>query len=488
MHNVLVIHTDQHHIGCMGAYGNTQIKTPNLDALAADSVRYNNSFCSFPVCTPSRYSLLSGLYVREHGGSSNHCTLSDDIPTFATLLRDAGYHTKAVGKMHFAPTYLDVGFSEMELSEQDGPGRWDDDYHRYLLLHGLIDYNDMQDQRSEYRDLAPDEYWEKSGALESNLPEKYHSTTWIGDRAVASIDKWSSDQPELLMVGFIKPHHPFDPPAPWTDMYNPDELELLPGWTDACLADDFVFHKGYFPHDKLTEATLRQVMAFYYASISQIDRQVGLIIDKLKEKGLYEQTMIVFTSDHGDYMGFHHMLLKGNHLYEPLAKVPLLIKFPEELSAGTVDDRLVNNIDIAPTILRQNGLAVPFRMKGFDLSETQTGHETIFSEGRPDCRIVMARNRRYKLIRSFEENSKSVNLFFDLEKDPLEMDNRINDPAYAAEIAKLGTAIENWKAETPYKPHHLDKAAPEVTRTCNYFDITSTDLQARYDEAFHAMD
>ena len=110
--NVLIIHADQHRIDCLGAYGNKDIRTPNIDALAADGVRYDNSFCPHPVCTPSRYSLLSGLYVHEHRGWTNHTTLAPDIETFPKILRQAGYRTAAVGKMHFTPTYLDVGFDE----------------------------------------------------------------------------------------------------------------------------------------------------------------------------------------------------------------------------------------------------------------------------------------------------------------------------------------------------------------------------------------
>ena len=153
--HILIVHTDEHRIDCLGASGNKEIKTPHIDSLAADGVRFNNSFCSFPVCTPSRYSLLSGLPVHEHQGWDNHCTLRPGTPTFASVLRQAGYATKAVGKMHFAPTYLDVGFAQMELAEQDGPGRWDDDYHRYLRQLGLVDANDLEDQRSEYRRGAP---------------------------------------------------------------------------------------------------------------------------------------------------------------------------------------------------------------------------------------------------------------------------------------------------------------------------------------------
>ncbi|HUT18297.1 MAG TPA: sulfatase-like hydrolase/transferase, partial [Anaerolineae bacterium] len=130
--SILIIHADQHRFDCLGTYGNPDVQTPNIDALAADAVRYVNAFCPFPVCTPSRYSLLSGLYVHQHLGWNNHCTLPHGIATFPGILRESGYRTAAVGKMHFTPAYLDVGFDRMQLAEQDGPGRYDDDYHRWL--------------------------------------------------------------------------------------------------------------------------------------------------------------------------------------------------------------------------------------------------------------------------------------------------------------------------------------------------------------------
>src|SRR6056297_1648947 len=134
--NFLIILSDEHRKDCIGAYGNKDIKTPHLDSIAADGVVYENCFCTLPVCTPSRYSFLTGLYVHQHMGWSNHSSLPPKIPKFPAELKKAGYKTKAVGKMHFTPTYQDVGFEEMELAEQVGPGRLDDDYHRYLRAKG----------------------------------------------------------------------------------------------------------------------------------------------------------------------------------------------------------------------------------------------------------------------------------------------------------------------------------------------------------------
>ncbi len=451
--HILIIHNDQNRIDCLGAYGNKQIKTPHIDSLAADGLRFNNSFCAFPVCTPSRYSLLSGLPVHEHQGWNNRCTLPPGTATFVSVLRQAGYATKAVGKMHFTPTYLDVGFEQMELAEQDGPGRWDDDYHRYLRQLGLVDANDLEDQRSEYRKGARRIYWDTFGALPSNLPEKDYSTTWIAGRAMETLQKWTADRPALLMVGFIKPHHPFDPPEPWAHMYDPDKITLLPGWTPQMFPYDV---KGYFTNANLTEAAVRRCAAYYYASISEIDYQVGRMLALLKSKGLYKDTMIIFTSDHGEYLGFHHQLLKSGEMYDPLAKVPLIVKLPGNRNAGSVMDKLVSNIDLGPTILKFAGCNVPPAMKGLDLTDPSATRDVVFCETRES---VMARTQTRKLI--YHTSNPAGSLFFDLQQDPLEMTNAYGAPAFKKDTEALVKAIEAWRPNKPGKAY-VDDNAPQI--------------------------
>ncbi|HOH31532.1 MAG TPA: sulfatase-like hydrolase/transferase, partial [Candidatus Hydrogenedentes bacterium] len=427
-------------------------------------MRFENSFCPYPVCTPSRYSLLSGRYVHEHRGSNNHCTLAPDIATFPRLLRDAGYKTRSVGKMHFTPTYLDVGFEEMCLAEQDGPGRWDDDYHRALMREGLVDFNDLEDQRDEYRTRARQEYGDAFGALPSNLPEAWHTTTWIGDRAAEALEGWTGGG-NLLMAGFVKPHHPFDPPKLWQDAYDPDKLTLLPGWTETCFEHDLNLHRGYFPHEKLTESALRRIMAYYYATIEQIDAQVGRMVAILKRKGLYDTTMILYTSDHGEYMGFHHMLLKGNHMYDPLAKVPLLIKYPESAPgiAGEkrrgISNALVTNLDVAPTVLFQAGIPPADIMRGNNLAAPGPEREMVFCEcGRGR---VMSRTRTHKLLLDQVRNEA---LFFDLEADPLEMKDLSSDRDNRAEMRRHRKAIKEWRPFEQMPEPYLDENAPVIDR------------------------
>ena len=456
--NILVLHVDQHRYDCLGLLGNQDVKTPNIDRLAEDSAVYTNSFCSYPVCTPSRYSLLSGTYGHQHLGWTNHSTLVPGLETFPSVLRANGYSTKAVGKMHFTPTYLDVGFSDMELAEQNGPGRFDDDYHRYLLGKGLVDKTDLTDQEFEFREQAPSEYWETFGAMESGLAEKDHSTTWIADRAVETLQTWT-EEGHCMMVGFIKPHHPFDPPAPWSRMYDPDALQLLAGWTEQCLAADQAKSKGYFENRLLNEESLRRVMAFYYATISQIDYQVGRIVSVLKDKGIYDNTMIVFTSDHGDYMGYHHMLLKNNHMYEPLVRVPLIIKYPESNDSRR-DDRLVSNVDVAPTILAAAGFDPGSYMQGLDLRSEESSRDYVVTENRFG-REYMVRDQRYKLLLA---ETQADCMLFDLEADPYELTNLYKEPAWQHKVRELRDFLASWMLfETPISPY-VDEEAPVISK------------------------
>ena len=455
--NILIIHADQHRIDCVGAYNNNDIQTPNIDKLAKEGVLYHNSYCPNPVCTPSRYSLISGMYVHEHKGWSNHSTLNPNIETFPDILKNAGYKTKAVGKMHFAPTYLDVGFEEMVLAEQDGPGRWDDDYHRDLMKNDLVDINDLEDQLKEYRKNAPEEYWKSFGTAATNLPDEFYSTNWIANHAVGTIEKWD-ELGNMLMVGFIKPHHPFDPPGKWVKMYDPDKLELLPGWIEKAIGYDTEQNPGYFTNAELDKDALRKSMAYYYASITQIDFEIGRMIKVLKDNGLYDNTIIIYTSDHGEHLGYHHQILKSGYVYESIMRVPLIIKFPKNQYAGTKNYKLVSNIDLAPTILNTAGLKAPKTMSGHNLTDDSFDREYVFAHASFGNQ-AMARSKQYKLIQ--KRNGKS--LFFDLKTDPLEMTNLFDDKNYQDEIKSHLQAIINWQGvESLIAENYLDNDAPTI--------------------------
>ena len=460
--NILLLHADQHRADTIGCYGNPEVNTPHIDKLAQDGTRYDQSFCCFPICTPSRYSLLSGRYVHEHCGWSNFSTLNPSLATFPQLLRANGYRTTAIGKMHFTPTYLDVGFDRMLLAEQAGEGRWDDDYHRALRAAGFVDAVDLIDQTREFSQYKHDDLQLEMVSCRSNLPEELHSSTWIGNQCLQEIEQWDPAGGNLLMAGFIKPHHPQDPPEPWDGMYNANAMTLLAGTTEHFFDRDIDYHDN--PRGSARENSdeqLRYFLAMYYANISQVDHQIGRIIKRLKEQNVYDNTLIIYTSDHGEYAGFHRMILKCGYPYDPIMRVPLIIKYPHDIAQQRVDTRLVNNIDIMPSILDCAGLITPDELPGKALKKDGVGHTNIFAEyGCEESNTghtVMARNKTHKLI---ECNNGKESLLFDLQEDPHETKNLYRDPTYAAVKTSLQDAITKWRGEEWKQDIYLNHQAP----------------------------
>ncbi len=473
--NVLVIMADQHRFDCIGSYGNEDVKTPNIDALANNGVQFNNSFCPYPICTPSRYSMLTGLYVHQHLGYGNSSTVPEGLATYPKVLRDAGYNTKVVGKMHTTPVYYDVGFDEELLAEQ-GHGQFLDDYNRYLRANNLCDESEVMKMMAG----APLSYFKTLGCQESNLPEEHHVTTWVADKSVETIENWDNESNNLLLTSFVNPHNPFTPPAPWSEMYNPDDLTLLDGWTSECLERDMQCHDSmnYHTYNEVSESQIRKLMAMYYGSISQIDNQIGRMIDTLKKKGLYDNTIIIYTSDHGEFMGFHHLHAKHNYMYDVLTKTPFIIKWQNQKSAGTISDELINNVDIAPTLIDACDLEIPRTMSGFSIKENDKVRDFVYSEQHlKDQRMIRTKTR--KLIMCKDDSNS---LYFDLEKDPTEMINLYKDEKYSAEIAELKEKFYKWRIYDVNSVGHQDLTAniakagnsirednPEVAKSKEYF-------------------
>lgn len=480
--DVLVILTDQQRFDTIAALGNEAIATPNLDALAADSLRFRQAFCPSPLCVPSRHSLLTGLYPHQHLGRANRLGLPPGLPTFPRLLGESGYDRAAVGKMHFTPTYADAGFARMRLAEQDGDGRFADDYHRELADAGLVDALDMIDQRAEYRVRAPEWYWRSFGAASSNLPERWHSTTWIAEAALRELDGWAGRGGHLLMAGFIKPHHPFDPPRAWLDRYSPDALPLPPGWLPEVPPRDRAFGPRYLPDENLTERRLRRITAHYYASISHLDHHIGRLIAALRARGRYDRTMIVFTSDHGEFLGFHHLLLKHNHPYDPVMRVPLLIKPPAGEATPADRDDLVSLVDIAPTIVARCGAGPPSHWPGHALLDAPAPREVVMAELAEG--YYMVRSRRHKLIVAPPGRQ---NLLFDLTLDPDELTDRYPDDGYRTVREELTARLHRWMLHEAVAPPYRDDAAPCVPSHTGHTDhaVRVAAVRERLDRQVH---
>lgn len=432
--NILWICTDQQRFDTIGALGNPHVRTPNIDRLVAEGVAFRHAYCQSPICTPSRASFLTGMYPSSvHGCTNGNEHWAEAAPLVTRLLADAGYDCGLAGKLHLAGAY---GRIEPR-PEEDG----------YRVFHWSHHPQDDWEEGHDYADWV-----HSQGAVLAQLyehpeeiPPVLHQTTWCADKAIEFIEE-ARDRPWLMSVNTFDPHAPFDPPREYLDRYDPDSLPG-PLFQQSDLAAQAKLAGIDFQTTASKPETFdaKAIQAAYYAMIELIDENVGRMLAALERTAQRENTVVIFTSDHGEALGDHGLLLKGCRFYEGLVRVPLIFACPGRFQAGLVSNALVELTDIAPTLLEMCGLAVPERMQGRSLSPILTGEsdphqhrDFVRSEyyralnpevpHRPDfggTYATMIRDVRYKLV---AYHGHEIGELFDLEADPGEFQNLWDDP------------------------------------------------------------
>jgi arylsulfatase A-like enzyme len=435
--NILWICTDQQRFDTVGALGNPYIHTPNIDRLVRNGVAFRNAFCQSPICTPSRASFLTGRYPSSiHGCMNGNDHWDEAAPLVTTRLAGAGYDCGLAGKLHLAgaqgriePRPVDDGYRVFHWSHHPQDD-WQQD-------HAYADWIHSQGQVLAELYKHPE-----------NIPPSLHQTTWCADRAIDFIAE-EREGPWLMSVNPFDPHAPFDPPQEYLDRYDPDSL---PGpWFRE---SDLAAQAKLAGIDFQTTArepesfSIRKIQAAYYAMIELIDHNVGRLLGALERNDQLENTVVVFTSDHGESLGDHGLLLKGCRFYEGLVRVPLIFSWPARFRSGLISDALVELTDIAPTLLEICGLAVDERLQGRSLVSLLSGasdpyHHRDFvraeyyrvlnpdTPGRDDFEgtyATMIRDNRYKLI---NYHGHQIGELFDLQTDPWEFSNLWDDADYA---------------------------------------------------------
>lgn len=402
--NVLFFITDQQRADHLGCAGNPILKTPNLDRLASEGVRFSSAYVASPTCMPNRACIMTGQYpnmcVRAYGVNLNSL---EHLPKFPDILRKQGYVTKAIGKMHFNYWARDfTSFKSVEVIN-----RWISKNKRKSLIenfpkpycgfddvellagHGDLcvgHYSEWLEERAP--EYAKQIYGKMTTLLdhtyrESFLPEEHYPTSYCTDRAIDFLEKHAKgdngDKPFLLYVSYPDPHHPCTPPGKWGDMYKPEDIELPKSFNDK---ENIKNHKFIGPrsdHPQFgrmlfhtsSEEEVRGFTAKTYGMLSMIDDSVGQILAALEKLGLADNTMIVYTSDHGDMMGDHGMILKGFMGFNGIFNVPLIWKVPGITPKGVVSDSLVSSVDLAPTILNLSNInkkKIPLDIQGVDIT------------------------------------------------------------------------------------------------------------------------
>ncbi len=435
--NVILIMADQHRWDCTGYAGNPDLRTPNLDALAAHGVSFPQTICQCPQDVTSRNTLLSGQYPATHGVWSDDAEFSAGTPTLPAVLHDAGYNTAHIGKMHGLGTQTSRSFDVVRLAEQGGRAGYTDDYHLWLRQQQAIDQVDAW-ETMEATNL-PGNYKNAFGAVPSNLPESLHSTTWIGDISVRFLQ--SAREPFFLSMGFIKPHPPHDPPAPWNRLYKQSALTLPKDWRHPVQEEDAQF-SGLFDPRKMTEPKFRRLLAYYYALLSHIDEQIGRLLATLTSRG-FTNNIFVYSANRGSLMGQHGLVLQDSpRLYEALIRVPLVIAGLMGQRRKKTDGALAQLTDIMPTILEAADIPIPDSVEGKSLvPQLHRANKPLRSEAYCERHeeIRLARGKRYKFVDATDDHLKA---FHDLKKDPYEYRNLAGHSSVSSKQAELSRALE----------------------------------------------
>lgn len=349
--NLLLITTDQQRGDCLGVEGHPVLQTPYLDELAEKGARFTAAYTSVPSCTPARSAIMTGMDQWNHGRLTMSGTDALEFPaTLPGELAEAGYHTQAVGKMHFFPQRRLYGFHNMVLDESsrsiDG---FVSDYRQW--------FEENKDGVYGYRDHSVD--WNSWMGRPSHLPEHLHPTHWTASEGIKFLKRRDPTKPFFLWLSFARPHSPYDAPQSYWDMYidNDDMPGAVVG--DWAAPYDRRITDVNAPRTRRSATELRQARAGYYGNITFIDHQIGRVLYELRhhDPKAFRNTLIVFTSDHGDMMGDHHHWRK-TYGYEGSARVPFIVTYPAhwDIERGRVIDAPVELRDVMPTLIDAAGL------------------------------------------------------------------------------------------------------------------------------------
>lgn len=472
--NILFIMCDQLRADYLSCYGHKTLHTPNIDSIAARGVRFDRAYCQSPNCGPSRASFYSGRYVFSHGATWNFIPLPLGEQTLGDHLRNAGMRVAVVGKTHM---YADRdGLTRYALAPDSAQGRYaaeagfepyerDDGihpdskvdpklaYNAYLRSHGMTGDNPWHTWANagvdENGQIASGWYY-RHAHRPTRASDEHSETAYMTRRAMEFMSE-QGDKPWLLHLSYIKPHWPYIVQAPYHAMYGRDAIQA-PIRAEHERHDSHPVYAGYRRHPEgvafSRDADRLNVIPAYMGLVKQIDDYLGRLFTFMKERGLWDNTLIVFTADHGDYLG-DHWLGEKEFMYEQGVRVPMLIADPSAPQThGTASQALVEAVDIVPTFLETMGQPLPTHwLEGKSLRPLLEGRETgvrevavseldyaIYGAARElglaphQARMVMARSDRFKYIH-YDGLPPQL---FDLQEDPLEFNDLGSDPGYAA--------------------------------------------------------
>jgi choline-sulfatase len=428
--NVLLISTDHWPAALLGAAGHPAIQTPTLDELARSGVRFSNAYAECPVCIPARRTLMTGVSPRTHGDRVFKETLPmpAGLPTLAQIFHNAGYQAYAVGKLHVYPQRDRIGFDDVILDEE-GRAQYGvlDDYEIFLGDQGYAGRHFEHGMSNNQYTTRP---W--------HLPEACHATNWATQQMARTIKRHDPTRPAFWYISYRHPHPPLVPLQAYLEMYRDIALDepYFGRWAAPSAELPYTLSANYIRGRHLTPPQIRAARRAFYALCTHIDHQIRLLIGTLREEALLNDTIICFTSDHGDMLGNHGMWAK-RLFYEYSANIPMILVGAggdDRVGYNRVDDRLVGWQDVMPTLLDLAGIDIPETVEGLSMVGPQR-RDWLYGEVGEDAHATrMIHAGRYKLIYYPVGNCRQL---FDLENDPDELTNLAASPDYAEILAHL---------------------------------------------------
>lgn len=476
--NILLITSDQQHWNTIGAF-NKEISTPNLDRLVKEGTTFKRAYCPNPTCTPTRASIITGKYPSQHGAWSLGTKLSENEHTVGEDFIKSNYKTSLIGKAHFQPLLATEQYSSIEacpiMQDLDFWKSFDEEFYGFQHIELARNHtNSMQVGQhyaiwmeekglNNWRDyfLPPTGNMSPQDKHKWKIPEEYHYDAWIAERTNAMLENYKENNESFfLWASFLDPHPSYFAPEPWDTLYDPEKL-TIPALVEG-------EHQSKPPHFAMTQLEnpdfsgystsryanhglhshrynrekLKKDIAVYYGMISLMDKYIGKILDKLDQLGLAENTIVVFTTDHGHFFGQHGLIAKGPYHYEDMIKIPFIVRCPGKIPEGFVSESMQSLVDLAPTFLSLCGIPVSPAMTGVDQSEVWKGirkeaRDHIICENHhehPTIHLKTYVDKRYKLTVYYNQTYGEL---IDLDKDPEETDNLWDRPEYMELKAQL---------------------------------------------------
>ncbi|MEJ6952272.1 sulfatase family protein [Natronospora cellulosivora (SeqCode)] len=488
--NIIFLMTDQHRWDCLGAF-NSQIKTPNLDRVAAEGIIYKQAVCQAPMCVPSRNSMMFGLYpsqlgVRTNGGGF-YFEDKKAVPVLPEIMKDAGYQTAGFGKTHWNHGHINTepptrGFEERAIGQSP-------DSHVYesgALMMGNENPEALNSYFEETRDYGSGEE-NANGYIgcTSQVPAENHRDGWVAKKCMEFLDQGVDDEkPLFLYLSFLKPHAGFNVPKEFEDLYDIEDIPDIPQppWSEeknTHLDDGFEElakrrDKWFDTWENLSSKERRRTTLRYWANCSWLDNYFGQVLEKLEELGRLENTLIIFTSDHGDMMGERNHFFSKYCLYDSSVRVPLILSgsiIPDE-KRGTIDERPAELIDLVPTIKAAMGEENNPLLSGLDLLSEKKRPGSFCelhgggSEDKQPAPAYMWRKKEWKLILyqggtlldAVQRTDKVKGELYNLEEDPHEWENLYFDDNYASVREEMKTELLMHLASSWARgPFYFDK-------------------------------